>query len=627
MRIGTFDLETNGFYEEATVIWCGAVLDHQSGDTEAFGPDDIDSLTTHLDTYDVLIGHNCIDFDFPVLEKIKGYKYGGKVVDTLLMSRMQRPTRAIPNGYLGRAPHSVEAWGHRLGDAKQAHDEWDRYSDDMLSRCVQDVQIQHKIYNALRNEGEGEGWAPAHKLNAQIFTHLRQQEITGWTVDQPHLQRSIDTLTRWMDKVEKALRPHLPYQIEALEAKGGHVKKPFLKNGSKSKAVHTYAAKIENPAFADMVCGPFSRVLIRPLDLDSNKELKEFLLSQGWKPEKWNKDAQGNRTSASLHKDDPFAGIQGAMGRLAVKRVQCRQRRGVLEGWRASVRDDGRIGPRVAGIASTGRLRHSGIVNVPSVEKKSFFAKQMRQVFIAREGWVMVGCDSKGNQMRQLAARMGDEEFTYAVLNGTKEEGTDLHSLNQKRSGAPSRGAAKNFFYGCILFGAGDAKTATMLGVSKDEAAQIKARYLEELPALTNVIEKLAAGWKETATRYFNSRWNTMEYRGGYIRGLDGRPIQVEFEKDLLVYALQSDEAIHMGLAYCLVHDIAKSAGENFVLGKDWNMLFWMHDEFQMECRPEIADWLAGIASQAIREAGQRLGIECPHDGDAASGRSWYDTH
>jgi len=70
--------------------------------------------------------------------------------------------------------------------------------------------------------------------------------------------------------------------------------------------------------------------------LDSTIEIKDFLLEQGWQPAKWN-EKNGQKTSANLSKDDPFFGIQGGMGRLVVKRIQCRQRKSVLEGWQKKI--------------------------------------------------------------------------------------------------------------------------------------------------------------------------------------------------------------------------------------------------------------------------------------------------
>ena len=113
-----------------------------------------------------------------------------------------------------------------------------------------------------------------------------------------------------------------------------------------------------------------------------------------------------------MSKTDAFVGVTGRVGQLIARRVQCKARLSIMQGWRSSVRDDGRIPTPVMGLAATGRLRHKGVVNVPSPDTGAFYASQMRSVFTATPGWTMVGVDSKGNQARQLAARMGDEEFT-----------------------------------------------------------------------------------------------------------------------------------------------------------------------------------------------------------------------
>lgn len=628
MKLATFDMEGDGLLPDLTRIWCAVVKDHNDETIRRFVPDNIHDLTDHLDKYDVLIGHNCIQYDFPALRKIFGWEYKGKIVDTLLMSRLQRPKRTNPADYHGRNPHSVEAWGVRFGVLKQEHEDWSQFSQDMLRRCEQDVEIQYKIYHALLKEAKGEGWMEAHRLNMSLFYYLQLQEEYGWTLDKEHVDHCIHTLNRWIDRIDRALVPNLPLVVEVLEQRKGYeqgfLAKPFKKNGSLSQAALSYCDK--SGIRSVDVSGPFSRINIRHISLDSNNEVKEFLLEQGWKPAKWNSNDSGKRTSPNLSKDDPFEGIQGSLGRLVAKRIQCRQRRSVLEGWLNNVRDsDGRIPARVAGMASTGRIRHAIIVNVPNPDAGAFFAKQMRQCFVAKPGWVMVGCDSKGNQMRQLAARMQDEKFTYAVLHGSKEDGTDLHSLNMKRAGIQYRNVAKNFFYGCILFGAGDAKTAKILGCSKEEARKKKEEYFKEMSKLADTIKRLQEEWKQTAQEYYNSKWNKIEYRNGYIKGIDGRPFLVEFEKDLLAYALQSDEAIQMGKAYVLIHEWTKERG--WKLHEDWGMLIWMHDEVQMECRPEIAEELGQLACDAIRVAGEYYNIQCPHDGDYSVGNNWYETH
>ncbi len=602
-KIGTFDIETDGLLENVTQVWCVVVKDHSDGSVHVWDCNDDGSPTALLDQYDVLIGHNCIAFDFPVLRKIYGWDYAGTKIDTLIMSRTQRPLRQAPRG-AGAWPHSVEAWAVRLvncGRAKVQNDVWDHYHPAILERCQTDVEIQAQIYQALLEEGKGEGWKLAHRLNNKLFDLLQRQEEYGWQVDRDWIDGCLATLTRWINRIDRVVSPHLPLITES----GKTNDKPFKKDGTLAKKSMEFWPELDR----SLLFGPYSSVSFRPVDLDKNKEVKEFLLKQGWKPKEWNENDDGDRTSPKLSKDDPFEGIQGSLGALIAKRVQCKQRIGILEGWKSSVRDDGRIGAGVAGIATTGRLRHRGIVNVPSPHSGAFFAKQMRAVFTARPGWVLCGVDSKGNQVRQLAARMGDEKFTAAVLKDKERDGEDFHSYNQQLCGGIPRSKAKNFFYG-FIFGAGPQTIAKQIGDTSAVAKRLVELYLAKLPKLKALIKLLTYQWKQS---------------NGYIKGIDGRPIHVDTEHKILCYALQSDEAIQMGAAYVKFHDAMAKAG--YVVGTDWSPCIWMHDEFQFECRPEIAEAAARIGCDAISWAGRFYGIACPHEGDHKIGRNWSETH
>lgn len=92
-----------------------------------------------MDTCDVLIGHNVISYDFPAIKKVMGYEYKGKKVDTLLMSRLQCPSRQIPVTARGdpkamKSPHGLGCWGYRVGRGKPEVDEseWKGLSDEEL---------------------------------------------------------------------------------------------------------------------------------------------------------------------------------------------------------------------------------------------------------------------------------------------------------------------------------------------------------------------------------------------------------------------------------------------------------------------------------------------------------------
>jgi DNA polymerase I-like protein with 3'-5' exonuclease and polymerase domains len=193
-----------------------------------------------------------------------------------------------------------------------------------------------------------------------------------------------------------------------------------------------------------------------------------------------------------------------------------------------------------------------------------------------------------------------------------------------RKSGCPTRGHAKNFFYG-FIFGAGDWKIGKIIGGDVAAGKLLKARYLDSLPGLKHTINHLTEQWRASAQKYYDPKFGRMVFRNGYIKGIDGRPILVESEHAILCYALQSDEAIQMSVAYVMLHKWAEEKG--WKLGQDWGMLIWMHDEFQMEAKPEIAGELRDLACRAIQWAGEFLKIKFPHEGDGKIGRNWYECH
>ncbi len=620
MRTATVDIECNGLLLEVDTVFCAVVKDMSDGQVYTFTPNNIIDLCNFLSTFECLRGHNLIAFDLAVLRKLWGWEYEGTIEDTLLMSRLQRPDRRTPPHCKGAGPHSVKAWGVRLGHGKVDHEDWGQFSEDMLHRCEEDVSIQCEIYEALLEEGRGEGWEEAHKLNHKLFTLLQKQADYGFLVDQEKMNEALQLLEKWSRRIDKAVYPLLPLLWEPGEIKKdgqyGWVKKPFKKDGLLSKSSTVWVS--EHNESAQTIAGPFSRVSCRRVNLDSNLEVKEFLLSLGWKPDQWNTNNVGERTSPKLSKEDNFRGIQGGLGKLVVKRFQCRQRSSVISGWKANIRDDGRIPAIVSGLATTGRARHKGIVNVPHPDH--FFGKTMRSMFIPKQGWVLVGTDSVGNQTRQLAARMGDQEFTRAVLDPSK----DVHEETQKRCELPSRYVAKTFFYG-LIFGSGDTKAGRIIGGSAEDGKRLKRKVFQAIPALETCIEKLTNDWRKNARKFYNKKYRRMEWRDGYIRGLDGRPIPVDSEHKVLVYTLQSDEAIQMSVAYCIFHKWMQRAG--YVYGRDYGVVLWMHDEWQTECRPDIANEVARIGNEAIAWAGRYFHISCPHEGESKIGRSWRETH
>ena len=330
----------------------------------------------------------------------------------------------------------------------------------------------------------------------------------------------------------------------------------------------------------------------------------------------WNTNSKGKRTSPKLSKDEKFYGLSDKTGRLAAKYIQCKSRKSILEGWKKSIRPDGKISPLVTGLTVTYRARHSGIVNVP--RPSSFFGKWMRKVFVPREDWVLVGTDAASCQIRMLAARMDDPEYTDVVLN------SDPHSFHNEKADLRNRDKAKEFFY-AMVFGASDKKLGLILRVSKAQGKAKRGKLMEGIPAMDRVIKGLKDEWGESATYAWNSRFHRAELANGFIRGLDGRKIFVGSPHTLLVSAVQADEAILMTAAFNVLHKRLENEGLTY--GEDYATVLWYHDEIQIECKKEYAELIGRIACDTIRWAGEFLKLRCPQQGDFKVGKDWSETH
>lgn len=155
------DLETDGLLVPTpdspvtmTKIWCAAFEDVDTGEEIILPPDKIDTLPEVLAASELVIMHNLMQFDRLAILKVYGYKIPRAICwDTLVWSNLLHPDRKVPKGFKGKdGPHSIAAWGHRFRVKKPAHEDWSRYSDEMMHRCIKDKDINVKVYHKLLEE-------------------------------------------------------------------------------------------------------------------------------------------------------------------------------------------------------------------------------------------------------------------------------------------------------------------------------------------------------------------------------------------------------------------------------------------------------------------------------------------
>lgn len=660
-----FDLEGNGLLDNVTKIHCGVFKHVRTGDVKIFRPHQIQEMLAFMSKQKVLIGHNILGYDLPALKKLYGFEFAGKKVDTLIMSRLlypdiQLPTKllaalkelnsTIPKGQPRKrppGPHSIEAWGYRLGRGKVQYEDWETFDEGMLHRCSEDVEIQCILFDKLRTKMDELKW-PKESMETtfKAFEILAEQEENGWLFDVERAHKMLSLLDHWMARIDRIVVPNLPLRMNILESKTSTgynwVRKPFLKSGKYAAITVRFDPKLEGKTSkTGYITGPFSRISWDTVSLDSRDETVAYLLASGWQPKEWNYekgedgravlDQKGNPIprSPKLNYKDDFVGVSGFEGQLIAKRVQCRHRRSLIQGLLELVRPDGRISQRITGIAATGRLTHAGIVNIPG--GRSFFGKKIRSLFIAKEGYKIVGTDSVSCQDRCLASRADDDSFTEMLLNGDKDAGTDGHTLNMKAINkvlakhgiSINRDEAKNHGYGW-KFGASDKKLGSMVGMGASVGAEIASALAEVSSAQAELVERLMKEWEATA-KIKMGQWGRPQLYGGTITGLDGRPVRIELPHTVLVYTLQSDEAIIMQKALVLLDGWLKDMG--WTHGVEYGFVANVHDEYQCEVREDLVDTYRKLAEKSIVEASASFNCPVLQAGSSDIGDSWAETH
>lgn len=604
-----FDIETNGLLPDVSTLHVCCTHDIDTG--EEWYSTNQEEILSHLSKATHLIGHNIIDYDLPALEKLTGWKPNEetRITDTLILSRLSNPDRQrtaqhIKDGYKG-GPHSLGAWGYRIGVGKPEHEDWTTYSEDMLHRCREDVRINAKILSIL--ESETSTFGESVQLEHEIQRIISRQERTGVYFDRDRAVEYIKQLGHKVCEIDERLVRRLPRHARRV---GVSVSKPFKKDGSLSKMVTDWASSVHAdtdgavPGFytKDGVKGPFTRIEYYQTDLNSDKQVKEWLLTLGWKPLEWNISPKtGDRTSPKLTPES-FVSLPENLGELLKERVTWRHRASQIQGWVDRCREDSCLSAGANPLGTnTGRMRHRTVVNVPKAADFIPFGKEMRSLFTSRPGRKFIGHDASGLELRMLAHYMNDKEYTEQILHG------DIHSYNQRLAGLPTRDAAKTFIY-AFIYGAGDAKLGSIIDGSKADGTRLRNQFLSALPKLGELIDKV----KKAALR-------------GYLIGLDGRKIMMRkqdgavMQHKALNTLLQCAGAVIMKKSIVILDHSAKDLDAMKVID--------MHDEGQADVSPTDAELYAELAVLSIREAGKHFNLNIPLDAEAKIGSNWAETH
>ena len=67
--------------------------------------------------------------------------------------------------------------------------------------------------------------------------------------------------------------------------------------------------------------------------------------------------------------------------------------------------------------------------------------------------------------------------------------------------------------------------------------------------------------------------------------------------------------------------------GAGLVQAQDYELILWVHDELQFECKPEHAELLGKTVAACLEEAAVRLGFKLPMTGEYKIGNNWSECH
>ena len=568
------DIETDGL--DPTTIWMAVT--RQDGQSQVHYS--ADTLSDALQGSFSVIGHNLIGFDLPVLKRLWGLSVASeRIQDTLVLSRLANPAR--------EGGHRLANWGEILGYPKGDHSDWSCYSKEMEEYCIRDVDVTEKAYNKLRIELLKFS-KQSIELEHQVQCVIQQQIRNGWLLDIRHAMDLLATLKERQialeDEVQQVFKPKW---VDVKE-----VTPKTKKDGSLSKVGLTddEYAKIQETGDRS----PFMRKHLKPFNLGSRRQIGEYLQDFGWEPEVFTPTEQPVVDEAILSKVE---GIPQAQ--LIAEYLMVQKRVAQVDSWiEAANEDTGRVHGYVnSNGAVTGRMTHSkpNVAQVPA--SRAPYGEACRQCWTVPNNKVLVGFDASGLELRMLAHYMNDKEYTNEILHG------DIHTANQKLAGLESRDQAKTFIY-AFLYGAGDAKLGTIVGGNASAGKTLRGRFLTGLPALRSLTERVAR-----------------KAEGGYLKGLDGRVLQVRSAHSALNTLLQGAGAIVMKKALVILDEYA----QGYKL--DYNFVGNIHDEVQAEVAKGQEDKYGRLAVSCIEAAGLHYNLRCPLTGEYNVGSNWSETH
>jgi len=573
-----FDIETDGLLDDVTQIHCIVLKDINTNEMLLLRKED---ALNKLSKAELIVGHNIIKFDIPVIKKLyPAFDFKGKIFDTLVATRLLFPDvkekdfqrKDFPRDCIGR--HSLKAWGNRIGNYKAEFDtDWKNYTPEMLEYCQQDVEVTYNLYKMIEDIKYSQ---QAMDLEHSVAQLIYKQEVYGFSFNTDEAKKLYSKLNSRRLELENKLQEIFPPKIERI---------PFV-------------PKVNNKAKGYVKGEIYYKEKTVVFNPSSRQHIADRLIKMyNWKPTIYTDDGKPKLDETILES------LSYPPAQILCEHFLLDKRIGQLatgaQAWLKHEKNNRIHGTCNTNSTVTARATHSypNMAQIPSVSVP--YGKECRKLFTVPIGKKLVGIDVSGLEVRMLAhymAKYDNGNYAKVVLDG------DIHTETQTLAGLDNRDLAKRFYY-CFLYGGGVKKIAEVTNKTVAEASKIKKRFLNNLPALSRLIENV----QQASER-------------GYLIGLDKRRVKVRSAHAALNTLLQSSGALVCKRWLVEFDKVIKKIPEA-------QQVVWVHDEIQVECLEKDAEEVGQLAIKAIKDTGEYFNIRLPLTGEYKIGDNWSETH
>ncbi len=348
-----------------------------------------------------------------------------------------------------------------------------------------------------------------------------------------------------------------------------------------------------------------------PFNINSTKQLGELLFEKlALPPVKKTKNGYSTNVDVLEKLKDKHPIIPAIMDYRMLTKLKSTYADGLIK----VIGEDGRIHTTFQNlVTATGRLSSTD-PNLQNIPVRTDLGAEIRKMFIASPGCVLVDADYSQIELRVLS-HIADDKTMQAAFT----DGMDIHAVTASQVfnvpvdsvTALQRRHAKAVNFG-IVYGISEFSLAEDIGVSRYEAKAYIQSYLDHYHGVREYMKNVVSDARDCGYT------QTIYGRRRYIPELKSSNFMVRqgAERIALNTPIQGSAADLIKLAMI---QIDKALSEKY---PEARLLLQVHDELIVECPANLAEDVAKLLSAEMEQVAS---LNVPLTAEAKIGRTWFE--